>query len=529
MPTKWWGWGDERKSFALADPQRFWSFLEQRLGATGAAARLRSLDEIALRPCGLKDGQLASLRRVLGDASVSVEKADRAVHSLGKGYRDLVRIRRGEIASPTDAVACPETDAQVAAVLDLAASDGFAVIPFGGGTSVVGGVEPAGDLPTVTLDLRRMARVVAVDRISGLATVEAGIFGPALEAELNAAGFTLGHFPQSFEYSTLGGWIATRSAGQNSTRYGKIEENVESVRLHFPGGVIDTAAVPAAAAGPDLNQVVAGSEGAFGIITRAVIRLARLPTCSDYRAYLMPDFEAGIEAAREMLQSGLRPALLRLSDEAESEATALMQAGAENMTMSLFLLGFDGDDAEVRSSWDHAEAAMERHGGKSLGSGPGEAWRRSRFEAPYLRDVLLDHMVMVDTLETATTWSNYLPLYRSTRDAMQEAMRGQGIAMAHLSHTYTHGASVYYTFLARQRGGEELEQWQEVKDAACRAIIDGGGALSHHHAIGIEHRRWLPGYLGEGGLKLLRSLKQALDPSDIMNPGKLIPPTKETT
>ncbi|MGD0115320.1 MAG: FAD-binding oxidoreductase [Dehalococcoidia bacterium] len=529
MPAKWWGWGDERKSFALADPQRFWTFLEQRVGKTREAARLRSLDEVALRPSRLDGRQLAALRRIIGNANVSADTADRAVHSLGKGYRDLVRIRRGEIAAPTDAIVYPDSDAQVAATLDLAASEAFAVIPFGGGTSVVGGVEPFGDKPTLTLDLRRMARVVAIDRVSGLATVEAGIFGPALEAALNAAGFTLGHFPQSFEYSTLGGWIATRSAGQNSTRYGKIEENVESVRLHFPGGVIETPAVPAAATGPDFNQLVAGSEGAFGIITSAVIRLARLPEGSDYRAYLMHDFEAGVEAAREMLQSGLTPSLLRLSDEVESEATALMQAGAEGMTFSLFLLGFDGDEAEVRSCWERAEAVMERHGGRSLGSGPGEAWRRSRFEAPYLRDVLLDRSVMVDTLETATTWSNYLPLYRATRDAMQSAMGGRGIVMAHLSHAYTHGASVYYTFLARQSEGEELEQWQEVKDAATRAIIDGGGALSHHHAIGVEHRRWLSEYLGDSSLKLIRSLKRAFDPSDIMNPGKLIPPAKEMT
>jgi len=241
----------------------------------------------------------------------------------------------------------------------------------------------------------------------------------------------------------------------------------------------------------------------------------------------MPSFEAGTEASREMLQAGLRPSVLRLSDEAESEATALMQAGAEGMTMALFILGFDGAEREVRFSWEQAVAILERHGGQSLGNGPGEAWRRSRFEAPYLRDVLLDHAIMVDTLETATNWANYLSLYRSVRDAMQDAMNGRGIVMAHLSHAYPHGASVYYTFLARQWEGRELEQWQEVKDAASRAIIEGGGALSHHHGIGSEHRRWLPEYLGDGGMKVLRALKQALDPDGIMNPAKLIS-TEET-
>jgi alkyldihydroxyacetonephosphate synthase len=522
MPTKWWGWGDEAKSFNLADPQRFWSFLEQRLGAAGESPRLESLNAIALPASRLEAPVVEAFRQAVGEKRVSAESGERAVHSLGKGYRDLVRIRRGEIACPTDAVVYPETDAQVTVVLEAAARAGVAVIPFGGGTSVVGGVEPAGDRPTITVDLAHMGRVLQIDDTSGLATVEAGIFGPALEARLNAAGFTLGHFPQSFEYSTLGGWIATRSAGQNSTRYGKIEDNVESVRMLFPGGEIDTPTVPAAAAGPDLNQVIAGSEGILGVITRATIRLAPLPQKRDYRAYLMPSFEAGTEAAREMLQAGLRLSVLRVSDEAESEATALMQAGAEGMTMSLCIVGLDGDENEVRYCWEKAAAVLERHGGQSLGAGPGEAWRRSRFEAPYLRDMLLDHAVMVDTLETATTWANYLKLYRSVRDAMQDAMGGRGQVMAHLSHAYTHGASVYYTFLARQQEGRELEQWQEVKDAASHAIVEGGGALSHHHGIGSEHRRWLPEYLGAGGMQVLRALKQALDPHDIMNPAKLI-------
>jgi alkyldihydroxyacetonephosphate synthase len=524
MPSKWWGWGDEGKSFALANPERFWSFVDRRMGGAGDSPRLQSLDAITLTSSRL-EGQVAdALREAIGKNAVSLHSGDRAIHSLGKGYRDLVRIRRGEIARPTDAVVYPQTAAQVAAVLEMAASVGACVIPFGGGSSVVGGVEPEGHRPAITLDLARMDSVLYVDNPSGLATVEAGIYGPALERRLNAAGFTLGHFPQSFEFSTLGGWIATRSAGQNSTRYGKIEDNVESVRMLFPGGVIDTPSVPAAAAGPDLNQVIAGSEGILGVITQATIRLAPLPRQMDYRAYLMPNFEIGVEASREMLQAGLRPSVLRLSDEAESEATALMQAGAEGMTLCLCIVGFDGDDDEVRFSWKQAAKILERHGGQSLGSGPGEAWRRGRFEAPYLRDMLLDHAIMVDTLETATNWANYLTLYRSVRDAMQDAIGERGIVMAHLSHAYPHGASVYYTFLARQKEGRELEQWQEVKDAASRAIIDDGGALSHHHGIGSEHRRWLPEYLGDGGVRVLRALKQALDPQGVMNPAKLISP-----
>ena len=522
MPAKWWGWGDEAKTFALADPARFWSFVEQRMGPPRESPRLQSPDQIRLSPSRLEPALLETLRQAVGSNAVSIDGGDRAIHSLGKGYRDLVRIRRGEIPRPTDAVLYPQIDGQVGQALETLARAGVAVIPFGGGTSVVGGVEPAGDRPVVTLDLARMDRVLHVDDESGLAAVEAGILGPALEARLNAAGFTLGHFPQSFEYSSLGGWIATRSAGQNSTHYGKIEDNVESVRMLFPGGLIDTPCVPAAAAGPDLNQVIAGSEGALGVITHATIRLAPLPAQSDYRAYLLPNFEEGVAASREILQSDLKPAVLRLSDEPESEATALMQLGAEGLTQCICIAGFDGDEESVRFGWQQTDAILSRHGGQALGNGPGEAWRRGRFEAPYLRDVLLDHSIMVDTLETATTWSNYLKLYRAVREAMETAMDGRGIVMAHLSHAYTHGASVYYTFLAAQRLGEELEQWQEVKDAATQAIIEGGGALSHHHGIGVEHRRWMRDYLGDGGMKLLRTLKQAFDPQDIMNPAKLI-------
>ncbi|MGD0766192.1 MAG: FAD-binding oxidoreductase, partial [Dehalococcoidia bacterium] len=352
MPMKWWGWGEEGRSFSLAAPEQFWSFVGKRLGGSGVSPRLDSPQQIVLRPCRLSAEHLAALRRSIGDPYVSVDTVERAVHSLGKGYRDLVRMRRGEITEPTDAVVYPHTEEAVAAVLEAAAERGFAVVPFGGGTSVVGGVEPVAGSAAIALDLSRMDRVLQVDRVSATATVEAGILGPALEAQLNAAGFTLGHFPQSFEYSSLGGWIATRSAGQNSTLYGKIEERVESTRILFPGGALTTNAVPAAAAGPDFNQVIAGSEGVLGVITQATVRVTPLPERTDYRGYLIPSFEAGVEAAREMLQAGLRPSVLRLSDEPESEATAIMSVGAEGMNAALLILGFDGAEDEVSCCWE---------------------------------------------------------------------------------------------------------------------------------------------------------------------------------
>jgi alkyldihydroxyacetonephosphate synthase len=434
----------------------------------------------------------------------------------------------------------------VAALLNAAAELEIAVIPFGGGTSVLGGVEPIGTKPTVTMDLGRMNRMLRLDPLAATATIEAGVLGPALEQQVNAKGFTLGHFPQSFECSSLGGWIATRSAGQNSTLYGKIEHRLESLRMAFPGGIIVTPTVPAAAVGPDLNQMIAGSEGVLGVITHATVRLAPLPKRCDYRGYVFPAFEPGVEASRELMQSGLRPSVLRLSDEAETEVTLAMRApphrlmaAAEGLYLTLrrirlegaalMIVGFDGDEDQVRSDWRRAQSILHRHQGSSLGRSPGRAWERSRFDLPYLRDLLLDHAVMVDTVETAVTWDRYLALYRSARDALAKAMDGRGLVMTHLSHAYSDGASIYYTFLARQAEGRELEQWQQVKRAVTDAIVAAGGALSHHHGIGSDHRPWMSRYLGEAGLRTLAALKQTFDPQGLMNPGKLTAASKDSS
>jgi alkyldihydroxyacetonephosphate synthase len=546
MATKWWGWGEEQRTFPLPDPQQFWAFVRSRLGEPGVSRRIESLAEVILPPSRLESKALDTLRAASGAESLTTDSADRAVHSLGKSYCDLVRIRRGEIPHPTDAVIYPETEEQVAALLDAAAERGIAVIPFGGGTSVVGGVEPTGVEPTVTLDLRQMNRMLHLDPLAATATLEAGVLGPSLEEQLNSQGFTLGQFPQSFEYSSLGGWIATRSAGHNSTLYGKIEHRVESLRMAFPGGLIATPAVPAAAAGPDLNQIIAGSEGVLGVITQATVRLAPLPRRIDYQGYVFPAFQAGVEAAREVMQSGLRPAILRLSDEAETEVNLTMRAppqrlraAAEGVYLALrrirlegaalLIVGFEGAEDQVRSDWQRARRILRRHQGSSLGHSPARAWKRSRYELPYLRDLLLDHAIMVDTLETATTWDRYLALHSSVRDAIAKAMGGRGLVMAHLSHAYTDGASIYYTFLARQAEGRELEQWQQAKTAATEAIIAAGGALSHHHGIGSDHRPWMPQYMGAAGVRTLAALKQTFDPQGIMNPGKLTAAGEDTS
>ena len=541
--SKWWGWGAEDEAYHIPDPDRFWKYVRGRIGETRPRPRLASLAEAKLRPSRLSKPDIAALRKISGGEAVSTEAEDRAYFSLGKGYTDLLRMRRGEITNPTDAILRPGDEQQVLAVMRLAAERRLAVIPFGGGTSVVGGVEPVGDGATVTLDLAGLDRVLEIDSESATATVQAGVMGPDLERVLKRSGFTLGHFPQSFRYSSVGGWIATRSAGQNSTKYGAIAALVQSVRLAHPEGILSTPNVPAAAAGPDLLQTIVGSEGTLGVITQANVRLSPRPEHRSYKGYLLPSFAAGVQAAREIIQAGIEPAVLRLSDEAETESSLALRAaprgaaaaaervgrwylgrkGLDLESGSIMILGFEGSEGSVRHGGEVAGRILKRHGAASLGSSPGRAWRRSRFAAPHLRDVFLDNGVMVDTLETSTTWANYLTLHAKVRDALRGALGERSVVMAHLSHSYTDGGSIYYTFLAPQDEGGEIEQWQRVKAAATDAIVTGGGALSHHHAIGIEHRRWMPGYLGEEGSRWLSQIKQAIDPAGILNPGKLIP------
>ncbi len=557
MAMKWWGWGQPDKGYALDRKPLFWPFLERRLGpALGEAAPVMELAAIALPPSRLSAEHHKALSAIVGADGVTTDHAERVHHSYGKSYRDLVRIRRGHVPHAPDAVVYPRSHDEVQAVLDCAREAGWRVIPFGGGTSVVGGVEvPPGQVGVfVTLDMARMDRVVAIDRESGTATIQAGVFGPALEEQLGREGYTLGHFPQSFEFSTLGGWIATRSAGQQSSKYGKIEEMVVGLRLATPKGTFDVRPIPAQATGPSLKELVVGSEGLLGVITEATVKVHRVPAVRDYRGYLMPSFEVGIRAMRDLLRQELRPATVRLSDRQETELFFKMreepgspveafvqQAGKWVLTRGgsidfegrcLLLVGFEGEASAVVSQWEVARPILKRHDGLSLGASIGRSWFRSRFDLPYLRDTLLDRGVMVDTLETATEWANLHDLYQAVDGALKEAIAKNGVApfvMCHVSHVYHDGASLYFTFAGRQTPGRELEQWAEAKRAATDCLVRNGGALSHHHAIGLDHAPWMREYVGSIGIEALAALKEAFDPTGYMNPGKLLGPSAQAS
>ncbi len=545
---RWWGWGTLDQSYDLSNRPGFWPFMQAQLGVgPGPLAEPVPLDSIVLPPPRLGTEALRELRKKLGATVVNYQPEARILHAYGKSYKDLVRLRRGEVAHPPDAVVFPESEAHLVELFEWAARHGAALIPFGGGSSVTGGVEPQSDRPTLTIDLARLNQIIRLDVVSQTVTAQAGILGPALERAVGARGLTLGHFPQSFEFSTLGGWIATRSAGQTSVGYGKIEAMVQAVRLLTPVGAIETKPVPASASGPSLLGALVGSEGALGIITQATLRLHPRPESQDYRGVMFRRFEDGAAAVRELMQSSAQVVMARLSDGPET-AASLALARAAHSPLSQFttdvgkrvlatqgydlsgkaclmILGVEGQRAHVPH---HVRAAMgicKRHGGFDLGRSVGQAWLRERFALPYLRDTFLGCGLMVDTLETATTWDNLAPLYAALTDALRRAIEASGVkayVMTHISHSYRDGASLYCTFLGKQIAGQEIEQWWAVKRAATEAILRIGGTLSHHHGIGVDHAAWLEREHGVMGIQVLRALKATFDPQGMLSPGVLL-------
>ena len=444
-------------------------------------------------------------------------------------------------------------------IIDLALARDFAVVPFGGGSSVVGGVtaqHASGQAGVLTVDMTRMNRLLHLDEVSHSATLEAGVYGPDLERQLQARGYTLGHYPQSFEFSTLGGWIAARGAGQQSNRYGKAEKWLLGARLATPRGAWHTEQFPASAVGPNLNQLVLGSEGTLGIITEATVRIHPVPEHRDYRGYLFKSFADGVAAVREIVQRQIPVAMLRLSDAHETHFLQAFSAaqhppGAATRVGSrlvawrgfgeqrcLLLVGLEGEREVVLESQVLTRGACERHGGMAIGASPGRKWYARRFMMPYLRDPLLDRGVAVETLETATRWANVEALHRDIDAAIRAALRdnaadaaARAIVMCHISHAYEDGASLYFTMVFPQKLADSpqasaaaaREQWLPIKRAATEAMLAGGGTVSHHHGVGTDHAPWLAREKGPVGLAALVAVKHGLDPAGAMNPGKLLP------
>jgi alkyldihydroxyacetonephosphate synthase len=526
-PMKWNAWGDPDAAKPLSDGIR--TLLNQALGLTDQQVPDIDADAVELRPCALSSTDRDALAELVGATYCRVDDRARLLHAGGKSTLDLLRRKQASQDAP-DAVLLPGDEDEVAAVLAYCTQHRIAVVPFGGGTSVVGGLDPIrGEFgAVVSLDLRRLDQLLALDEVSGEAELSAGVSGPDAERLLGERGFSIGHFPQSFQFATIGGFAATRSSGQDSAGYGRFNDMIRRLRVVTPVGVLDLGRAPESAAGPDLRQLMIGSEGVFGVITRVRLRVHPVPEATRYEAWSFPDFATGTAAMRAVAQTATGPTAIRLSDEVE---TGINLATTENIGENSITGGclgitvFEGSAAHAESRHAETRAVLASHGGTSLGEAPARAWEHGRFAAPYLRDSLLAAGALCETLETATTWSNVPALKAAVTEALTTALANSGtpaLVMCHISHVYGTGASLYFTVVAGQRG-DAIAQWRTAKAAACDAIMRAGGTITHHHAVGADHRAWMTDEVGDLGVQVLRAVKNTLDPAGILNPGKLIP------
>lgn len=529
---RWNGWGETAIEVPLPPAAR--ALLEDRLGP-GTPPRDLPLEEALAR---VPPSRLPPHPLVRTDPEVRLR------HSVGQALPDWIAARSGRFLPP-DGVAFPETEEEVRALLAFAEAVGARVIPYGGGTSVVGHLRVLPDpRPALVIDLARMNRLLDLDPIDRLATFEAGVRGPDLEAALRAHGFTLGHYPQSFEYATLGGWIMTRSVGQFALGYGRIEDLWVGGRIETPRGPLILPPQPPSAAGPDLRHLVLGSEGRLGILTQATLRVRPLPEAEAFHTFFFPDFDHGLAAVRAMVQAGLPLAMLRLSTAEETHIT-LRLAGREGRVrlleavLRLHRLGAErcmllvaavGPRRLVAAAVAEVFAIAGRHGGRWLGAHLAREWLRQRFRAPYLRNTLWAMGYAVETVETATRWTQAPRMLAAVEEALRRGLEPFGervYVFSHLSHVYPHGTNLYTTFLFRlsQDPEENLERWRRLKTAASEAIVRLGGTISHQHGVGVDHRPYLEAEKGKLGMAMLQAAFRAVDPRSLMNPGKLLEET----
>lgn len=530
---RWNGWGDTTVDYPI--PEGALGFLLDQLGE-GASTEDVSMEAVLER---LPPSRLANFN------GISLDPLDRLLHTHGQSLPDWIALRSGQIGRPPDGVAYPETTEQVRDLLQAAANKGTLVIPYGGGTSVVGHINPVeGDAPVLTLDLSCMNRLLDLDEISRLARFQAGVTGPVIERQLNDRGYTLGHFPQSWEYSTLGGWIATRSTGQQSYYYGRIEDLFAGGNLESPVGTLPLLPLPASAAGPDLRQVVLGSEGRLGVITEAMVRIRPTPEQEAFYGIFFRGWEAGFDAARALAQARIPVSMVRLSDPQETITTLALAgrpgliraadvllrslgAGADRCMM---ILGITSNRSRFSQPKGDAFEILRAHGGIATGTLIGKQWRKSRFRSPYLRNTLWEHGYALDTLETAVPWSALHSTRKKILTALDKAFNESSIPVlrfSHLSHIYVDGASIYVTFLYPRQDSpnETLAIWQAAKRATSEAIVEHHGTISHQHGIGCDHLPYLENEKGSLGLESLQSISQTFDPQGMMNPGKGWPAT----
>lgn len=541
---KWSGWGHPHRTFPLYEKPELWPFISRKIQVEKKDYTAPvSLESIKLPPVRLTPEHIHSLRTILSPERVSTDFYQRLTHSFGKSFPDLWRIRHAKVDRSPDAVVWPKSHAEVLALINWAKEHHLHLIPFGGGTNIVNALEVKSEatFAVISVDMRAMNQLLEIDTNSNLALIEAGATGPVIEESLGQHGFSLGHFPDSFEFSTLGGWIATRSAGMQSDAYGRIEDMVRSLHVASAQHDLQLKPFPASSAGPDLNRPFIGSEGCFGIITKAWMQIHQIPAEKYYCGYLFRSFEEGLQAIRECYRQDVKPSLLRLQDEGETElafhlksAKPLYQTLLEKplkkyislqgyQNPALLVIGFEGTLKNVRFEYKNAHDVLKKFGAFSLGNSIGDAWSKDKYNTPYLRDTMMDYGAIADVAETATSWTQIYPLYLKVLETVDMAAKQEGLSHyigCHLSHTYSTGGCLYFTW-GLKGGPQPLDRYYKIKTMITQAIVDAGGTLSHHHAVGTEHLPWLVQEIGQAGSGVLNSLKDILDPHNIFNPGGL--------
>jgi alkyldihydroxyacetonephosphate synthase len=545
---KWWGWGLDGVGFHFEDKPAFAPFVKHAVGLdllTSPAVDPIPFEELVVPESIATDDVLAQLVAISGAENVHTDNMSRVVHTFGKSIRDLIRIRASLISRAPDVVIYPADEAEVLAIVQLAASAGIVVIPFGGGSNIAGSLEPiAGEERTIiSLDLGRLDQVIDIDEGSGLARIAAGAQGPDIEAQLNPRGWTMGHFPDSFTHSTVGGWVATRSSGMQSDVYGDIADIARGMRMVRPDGITAIRAQPSASTGPSVREMILGSEGRLGVITEVTVNVHRLPAVREINGYLFPNWEAGIAAMHEISESDAKPTVTRVSDARESGfsfATSKEKTGFDPQKVlmaflkargwdlegiNLSFIGFEGSASHVAYEKKIVARIVKKHGGMGVGKGPGVLYDQKKFDTPYLRDFLLDRGAAADVSETAAPWSKLNEMHDSVYAAANSAYDQLGIKgwiMSHLSHSYHSGACLYFTFAFVHDGVDAIAQYDVVKSAIQQAFIDVGGTISHHHGVGLEHAPWLEQDISTGGVAIMQGLFDSADPAGILNPGKII-------
>jgi alkyldihydroxyacetonephosphate synthase len=523
----WWGWGDPAQVPALPDEVR--RQLADGLGVCSAGRPPGRIGDVTPPPSRLPPAVAAALTGVVGAPNALADPEARVRHTRGKSTPDLLRLRAGDATSAPDLVLLPGSHQDVLELLRICSEARVAVVPFGGGTSVVGGLEPDAQAfaGLVALDLRRLDALLELDEESRLAVLEPGLRGPQAEELLGARGYTIGHFPQSFEYATIGGFAAARSSGQASAGYGRFDELVMALTVATPVGTLAFGRAPKSAAGPDLRQLILGSEGTFGVITSLTLQVRPSPQQRRYEGWRFASFSEGAAAIRLLVQDGPAPTVVRLSDEAETALSLARPAELGSRADAggcLAIVGYEGAADDVLARRAAVASAFERAGAQP-DPGAGDSWVRDRYRGPYLRDAFLDAGALVETVETATFWSSLGDLYAAVSGALRDSLSALGtppIVLCHISHVYPSGASLYFTIACAQLE-DPVGQWRAAKAAASDAILAAGGSITHHHGVGRDHRDWYQREIGGIAVAALRAVKAELDPAGILNPGILIP------